>query len=234
VSARPALERAIAEAPDPELARVALARVLEHPVAREAFEHEAVRRVGVRLLGFSRTATDLLVRHPEEAWALADVGARGRAELEVELAGDLDRFGPAAGLRRFRRRAMLRIAARDLAGADVDSVVAEITRVADACLEAAVRLAGEGLAVIALGKLGGGELNYASDVDVLFVHAEAGAGSQERSERLAAEVIRLLAEPTDEGIALRVDPTLRPGGRSGPLSRSLAAMLAYYERDSAT
>ncbi|GIU97404.1 MAG: glutamate-ammonia-ligase adenylyltransferase [Actinomycetota bacterium] len=234
MSAPPELGRAIAEAPDPELARVALARVLEHPVAREAFEHEAVRRVGVRLLGFSRTATDLLVRHPEEAWALADVGARGRAELEVELAGDLDRFGPAAGLRRFRRRAMLRIAARDLAGADVDSVVAEITRVADACLEAAVRLAGEGLAVIALGKLGGGELNYASDVDVLFVHAEAGAGSQERSERLAAEVIRLLAEPTDEGIALRVDPTLRPGGRSGPLSRSLAAMLAYYERDSAT
>jgi glutamate-ammonia-ligase adenylyltransferase len=107
--------------------------------------------------------------------------------------------------------------------------------VAEACLEAAVRLAGaDGLAVVGMGKLGGRELNYASDVDVLFVHREAGAATQERYGRMAAEVVSLLSEPTEEGVALRVDADLRPEGRSGPLSRSLEAMADYYERHAVT
>ena len=90
------------------------------------------------------------------------------------------------------------------------------------------------MAVIGLGKLGGGELNYASDVDLIFVHADAGAEAQDAAERAAAALIRSLAEPTAEGIALRVDPTLRPGGRGGLLSRSLESTLDYYEHQSAT
>jgi glutamate-ammonia-ligase adenylyltransferase len=128
---------------------------------------------------------------------------------------------------------MLRVAARDLGGAPFDEVVAEITAVAEACLSfAAAAIADEGLAVVALGKLGGAELNYASDVDVLFVHP--AAASHEAAERAAAAFLRLLAEPTTEGIALRVDPTLRPGGRGGSLSRSLDAMRAYYAEQAAT
>ena len=74
---------------------------------------------------------------------------------------------------------MLRVAARDLSSAPFEDVVAEITAVAEACLAAATdAIAGEGLAVVALGKLGGAELNYASDVDVLFVHAGAGPNSR--------------------------------------------------------
>ena len=90
------------------------------------------------------------------------------------------------------------------------------------------------MAVIGLGKLGGGELNYASDVDLIFVHADGGPEAQDQAERAAAELIRSLAEPTAEGISLRVDPALRPGGRGGVLSRSLEATLDYYEHQSAT
>ena len=108
---------------------------------------------------------------------------------------------------------MLRVAARDLSSAPFEEIVAEITAVAEACLAAATRaVAREGLAVVALGKLGGAELNYASDVDVVFVHEGSGPERQEAAERASAALIRSLAEPTAEGIAFRVDTTLRPGG----------------------
>jgi glutamate-ammonia-ligase adenylyltransferase len=148
---------------------------------------------------------------------------------------DIDRLGPTAGLRRFRRRAMLRVAARDLEGAPLEEVVSEISAIADACLAAALALIDDpGLAIIGLGKLGGSELNYASDVDLLFVHGGAGPDAQEAAERAVAALSALLAEPTAEGLALRVDVALRPGGRAGALSRSLAATLGYYDRESAT
>jgi glutamate-ammonia-ligase adenylyltransferase len=229
------LGRTLADAPDPQLARVALSRVGEDARAREVLARGDVLPVAVRLLGFSSAATDFFVAHPEEVEVLADIRPRPRDELDAELAVDLERLGGGDGLRRFRRRAMNRIAARDLGGAALEGIVAEISAVAEACLTSAVALAvGEELAVVGLGKLGGGELNYASDVDVLFVHAARGPSGQERATRVAAAVIRLLSEPTAEGIALRVDPALRPGGRSGPLSRSLEAMREYYEREAAT
>lgn len=230
------LGRTLAEAPDPELARVAISRVGDDPVMREQLARPEVLRVAVRLLGFSTAAADFLVRHPEEVTTLADVRARTRLELDAELTDDIGRLGAEEGLRVFRRRAMLRVAARDLDGASMENVVEEISRIAEGCLQVACRLAvGDvRMAVIGLGKLGGGELNYASDVDVIFVQAEGGAGAQQDAERAAAALIRSLAEPTAEGIALRVDPTLRPGGRGGPLSRGLEATLDYYERQSAT
>ncbi len=226
------LGRALAAAPDPELARVALSRVGDDPGARDALDSPEVLAAALPLLGLSSAAADLLVRHPEETSALADVHARSRVELEAELAGDLERQGVVDGLRRFRRRAMMRVAARDLAGAGLEDVVAEISAVAEACLEAAAREVAPDdlrLSVIGLGKLGGAELNYSSDVDLLFLHE----GDPTVAERAAAGLIHLLSDPTAEGIALRVDPTLRPGGRSGLLTRSLEATLVYYERESA-
>jgi glutamate-ammonia-ligase adenylyltransferase len=230
------LGRALAAAPDPQLARVAISRVEEHPAAREALENPAVLEAAVRLLGFSTASADLLVAHPEETRALADLHPRTPSELEAELAADVATHVPEDGLRRFRRRAMLRVAARDLAGADVDEVTAEITAVAEACLEeACARVAPQGgLAVIGLGKLGGGELNYSSDVDVVFLHAATASAGPPGPERAAARLIRLLAEPTGEGVALRVDANLRPGGRSGSLSRSLEATVEHYLRFAAT
>ncbi len=226
------LGRTLAEAPDPELARIAISRVGEDPRAREVLAHEDVLPVAARLLGFSSAAADFLVAHPQETRLLEDVGARSRDQLDQELADVVSRLGPSDGLRRFRRRAMLRVAARDLSGAPLEEVVAEISAVAEACLATACREAApSGLAVIGLGKLGGAELNYASDVDVLFVSEGDGdqaSGSADRAERRSAEIIRLLSEPTAEGIALRVDPALRPGGRGGALARSVAAMREYY------
>jgi glutamate-ammonia-ligase adenylyltransferase len=218
---------ALADAPDPDLARLSIERIAH---AGATIPPNAA---AVLLLGFSTAAADFLVQHPEEAGAIAEASPRDRGELDLELARDVDARGPEDGLRLFRRRSMLRIAARDLAGAPLGEVVAEISRVAEACLEVAVRHAARELrvAVIGLGKLGGAELNYASDVDVIFVHER---GHRDESERAAERVIRLLAAPTAEGIALRVDPTLRPGGRGGALSRSLEATLEYYEGRSAT
>src|SRR5712691_1452307 len=231
-----AVSRTLAEAPDPDLARVALSRVGEDPTAADQLTRPDVLPVVARLLGFSTAAADFLVRHPQEVAGLADVRARSRSELGAELREDVLRSGPRDGLRVFRRRSMLRIAARDLAGASLDDVVADISLVAECCLEEACRRStGDGrLAVIGLGKLGGGELNYASDVDLIFVHADGGHSAQDEAERAAAALIKLLAEPTAEGIALRVDPALRPGGRGGALSRSLDATLEYYDRQSAT
>ena len=229
------LGRTFADAPDPELARVAFSRVGDDPVAREALARPEVTEVAARLLGFSRAAADVFVAHPDEVAALADVSPRSGGALRAELAGDVDRLGPASGLRRFRRRAMLRVATRDLAGATLEDVVGEISAIAGACIaEALAHVDAPGLAVIGLGKLGGYELNYASDVDLLFVHSEPGPVAQEATERAVAGVTALLAEPTAEGLALRVDVALRPGGRAGALSRSLEATLAYYERESAT
>jgi glutamate-ammonia-ligase adenylyltransferase len=227
--------RTLAEAPDPELARLAISRVGEDPGARHVLAREDVLSVAVRLLGFSTAATDFLVAHPEETTLLEDVGVRTADELDAEVAADVARVGLPDGLRLFRRRAMVRVAARDLTGAPVEEVVAEISAVADTCFVQACRgVATRGLAVIGLGKLGGAELNYASDVDVLFVSERGGAEGYSRTERAAAEIIRLLSTPTSEGIALRVDPTLRPGGRGGALVRSLAAMGEYYTAQALT
>ncbi|MCI0635012.1 MAG: DUF294 nucleotidyltransferase-like domain-containing protein [Actinobacteria bacterium] len=228
------LGRLLASAPDPQLARVALSRVGVHPSARAVLEREAVLQVAVRLLGFSTAASDFLVANPEETEALTDVRARSRPELDRELAEDLERLGERDGMRRFRRRAMLRVAARDLAAAELESIVDEITSIADACLAVAAERTGDEIAVIGLGKLGGRELNYASDVDVVFVHEGVGADRQDAAERSCAALIRLLSEPTVEGIAFRVDPSLRPGGRAGALSRSLPAMREHYARHAAT
>ena len=230
------LGRTFADAPDPELAPVAFSRVGDDPVAREALARPEVTEVAARLLGFSRAAADVFVAHPDEVASLADVSPREGGALRAELAGDIDRLGPAAGLRRFRRRAMLRVAARDLAGATLDEVVVEISAIADACIAEAIEREPDtrDLAVVALGKLGGSELNYASDVDLLFLHRDPGPGAQTTAERAVALVTAMLAEPTAEGLALRVDVALRPGGRAGALSRSLEATLAYYEWESAT
>ena len=230
-----AFERLLATVPNPELGRVALARVCEDERARAALTRPDVLPAAATLLGFSSSAADFLVAHPDEAAALVDLRSRSREELEAELAADAERLGPADALRRFRRRSMMRVAALDLSREPFEDVVGEISAIADACLVLACREAApSGIAVIAIGKLGGRELNYASDVDVIFVHESGGPERQRDAERACAAFVRLLAEPAAEGIALRVDVTLRPGGSRGALSRSLDAMRSYYANEAAT
>lgn len=147
------LEAALDQAPDPDLARVAFERVGLDPSAAQALAQPRILPVAARLLGFSTAAADFLSQHPDEVTSLEDVSSRNRSMLDVELASEVEAHGHEAGLRRFRRRAMLRVAARDLGGAEFEDVVAEISRVAEACLEVACRAAvGDlRLAVVGLG-----------------------------------------------------------------------------------
>jgi glutamate-ammonia-ligase adenylyltransferase len=125
----------------------------------------------------------------------------------------------------------------------VEQVGAELSALAQACLAAglqvAMREAGEGepplrLAVLAMGKLGGAELSYTSDLDVLFCHEPVPGVDSEvaarAADRVLKELLRGLSAVTPEGTAFEVDPNLRPEGRNGPLSRTLGSYQAYWDR----
>lgn len=179
-----------------------------------------------------------LARPREKIWL--------EAELTRLLAGwraAEDRYNV---VRHFRRREMLRIGARDLMGlATVEETTGELSNLADVCLQAVYAVALEtlaqryrvaapgGFAVLGLGKLGGQELNYSSDVDVIFVYREEGQfhprlSFNEFYTKLAEEFIRQVSTPGAEGAIYRIDLRLRPEGKSGPLVRSLESCENYY------
>jgi glutamate-ammonia-ligase adenylyltransferase len=252
---------AVGGAADPDRALGALARLVDAAADRDELTaalrtDEALRNRLVAVLGLSTALGDHLVRHPGQ-WhdlAVRRPGSRPPAgELRAEMLGavgaDPSMPAPVASgaeldaLRVAYRRQVLRLAALDLAdGLDVVAVAAELADLAGAALEAGLAVARAGLpsavtpcrlAVIAMGKCGGRELNYASDVDVVFVAAPADGADEAEALRTATELatgmIRACSEYTAEGTLWPVDAGLRPEGRSGPLVRTLASHLAYYE-----
>jgi [glutamine synthetase] adenylyltransferase / [glutamine synthetase]-adenylyl-L-tyrosine phosphorylase len=164
---------------------------------------------------------------------LADLdGTHSGAEpgLAVESAGSYGALSPGAGLARAKRLGVLRIAARDLLGLDtVEDVGSRLAQLASSLLQQTWDLTldpglppdGGGLAVIGMGKLGGGELNYSSDVDVLLVSPSSSGPGIAPDPRTFLDLARR---------AWRVDLDLRPEGRAGPLTRSLASYQAYWDR----
>jgi [glutamine synthetase] adenylyltransferase / [glutamine synthetase]-adenylyl-L-tyrosine phosphorylase len=231
------------------------------------------------VLGTSAALGDHLARHPEgwrllsgpgpldcpsaqelRAALLTAVGADAQAPEPVAGAGPTaPRADPVTMLRVVYRQRLLHLAARDLTGQIAfDEVAAELADLAAAAMEASLAIARSQLpagaapgrlAVIAMGKCGGRELNYASDVDVIFVaepaagagegvaqaadggaRAEAEAASLRTATQLASGMIRVCSQTTAEGALFPVDPNLRPEGRAGPLVRTLASHRAYYER----
>ncbi len=148
------------------------------------------------------------------------------------------------------RRVLLRLAARDLThDLGVDDAAAELSDLAAGTLDAALAIARQRvgddaravrLAVVAMGKCGGHELNYVSDVDVVFVHEPARADDRadgvsealvlRTATRLASHLVRVCSEHTGEGTIWPVDAALRPEGKAGPLTRTLASHRGYYER----
>jgi len=182
------------------------------------------------VLGSSGFLARCLAREP--AWVEELSGALpGPPEAAL-----LDRDWSA--IRRAKYQGLLRVAARDLLGRPFRESLAELSELADRCLRAALARASHetGTAepvLLALGKLGGRELNFSSDVDLLFLY-DAGTGPDDlaRNEsvaRLVRLLKRELEEPGAEGFAYRVDLDLRPEGRMGPLANSVAAALGYYE-----
>ncbi|WP_052466810.1 bifunctional [glutamine synthetase] adenylyltransferase/[glutamine synthetase]-adenylyl-L-tyrosine phosphorylase [Mobilicoccus massiliensis] len=271
------LLRAVAWTADPDLALLALVRLLEaadgQADARAGELRETLSRHGedrdrlLAVLGASSALGDHLVRHPDQ-WIDAarpePLDAVGRAtdlcrRVSPGARGDVS--GPDA-LRVAYRRQLLGIAAADLASPDpistLEPTAEALADLAAAALEAALDLAREEhpedatrcrLAVIGMGKTGGRELNYVSDVDVIFVAEPPGtpggahgtngeADEQAVSEaeaiaaatRLASALMRICSAHTTEGTLWQVDAALRPEGRQGPLVRTVASHLAYYTR----
>ena len=245
----------LAEAPDPDGGLAALQVLAEALGDRAAFygmvrDNPAGAELLCTVLGSSRLLGDLLARHPELLTAMADphrlAAAREPSELVASAGAIVARHTDAAaawdGLRRFKRRELVRVAVRDLTGqVPVQQVGAELSALAQACLAAglliAMREAGEGpvrLAVLAMGKLGGTELSYTSDLDVLFCHEPVPGADPEvaarAADRVLKELLRGLSAVTPEGTCFEVDANLRPEGRNGPLSRTLGSYQAYWDR----
>jgi glutamate-ammonia-ligase adenylyltransferase len=202
----------------------------------------------IAVAGASRPLGELLGRGTDAVLALADldpveVGPTAAAVDRAVRAGD-DVASQAAGIASIRRRATADIAGRDLTDVlDVEGVARELADLAEAVLTGTLsgvhaQVAGDAprarIAVIGMGKLGGRELNYVSDVDVMFVHAPVDGVSEDDAAHEATQVctrlLELLNASTTMGRAYEVDPTLRPEGRSGALTRTVEAFTAYWER----
>jgi glutamate-ammonia-ligase adenylyltransferase len=233
---------------------------------RTLAQHPGAAALLARVGGASQFLADALRRRPSTlAWLLEPRTMRQwLAEELVEDAAQAvrpfaTREARMNALRRFKYRQLLRIGARDLLGdADLAVTTEELSRLADACLgqayadalaEAGARFGAPldadgretGLAVVGMGKLGGDELNYSSDVDLMFVYGvdgETAGGPEGRLEngaffaRVCRDLVARIEEVTEEGYAFRVDLRLRPEGRSGAVAMSLDAY-ATYHRDRA-
>jgi glutamate-ammonia-ligase adenylyltransferase len=219
------------------------------------------------VLGASVALGDTLAAHPDQLDVLADLTpgigvqvAEVRAELLISVGADPDAEVPVADvvgpagwdvMRRAYRRRLMRIAATDLTSTDplsrLPGVAAALADLAAAALEAALALAraelddhgaGVRLAVLGLGKTGGRELNYVSDVDVIYVAEPTDAVTEEHAlavgARLATSLARACANPSGEPALWPVDAALRPEGKNGPLVRTLSSHRAYYERWAST
>src|SRR3954470_14956943 len=254
------LIQTLSESADPDLALQGLCGMVEslhrHEYDAAAFARtldmdEAFRRRLVYVLGASDALGRHLGVHPRHWYDLADpalAGARPSVEdAAAKLAIAIDAENPVDALRIEYRRLLLRLAARDLAeGLLVDEVAAVLADLAAGALETALRIARNQyfaahpgaadcrLAIIAMGKSGGRELNYVSDVDVLFCAERHDGGPEppalKTASQLAAAAMRICSAHTGEGTLWPVDAALRPEGKSGPLVRTLDSHFAYYQR----
>jgi [glutamine synthetase] adenylyltransferase / [glutamine synthetase]-adenylyl-L-tyrosine phosphorylase len=241
------VERGLGELGDP--ARAALAAA--PPVVGDSIAH---------VFAASDFVAQACVRDAELLPRLIESGDLQRALSGVDYGSrapqlDLAAVLVEARMRRWRRRELTRIAWRDLAGwASLTETLAELSAFADRAIAAAVTAAEETLrtrygeprgtggavqplVIIGMGKLGGGELNFSSDVDLVLLFPEHGEtdgplriSNEEFFTRLGQAVVRLLQSPTPEGFVLRVDLRLRPFGDSGPLVSSFAAFEDYLPR----
>jgi glutamate-ammonia-ligase adenylyltransferase len=249
-------------APDPDLALAGVERFLdagELPAGRDLLE------ALVLLTGASRLASAALARDPRLLRRSARSPFTHRARPEESMRRTLARATARMGLndvdglhrvlRRFASREVVRIALRDLRRARVDEVTGELSALATSALHAAIafhdrrlrarhgppeglagREPGAGFCAIAMGKLGARELNFSSDIDLVYVYQADGTttGEQPLSHfayyaRLAELVTESLAKATEDGFVFRVDLNLRPDGRSGPIVNSIRAAELYYQ-----
>ncbi|HEY4645292.1 MAG TPA: bifunctional [glutamate--ammonia ligase]-adenylyl-L-tyrosine phosphorylase/[glutamate--ammonia-ligase] adenylyltransferase [Steroidobacteraceae bacterium] len=245
--------------------KLALGAITENPAAIAALERAppAVRDSLQRVLACSDFIAGSCTRHANFLPSLLEGGSLTMARPPGALAATLRQAGTGAFdeaavmklLRENRRRESVRIAWRDLAGwSSVEESLRDLSELADESLVVAQdfawqalvarhgtprSVAGEAqpLVVIGMGKLGGGELNFSSDIDLVLLFPEGGETDGRRSvsneeffARLARQLIRLLDAVTPDGFVFRVDLRLRPFGESGPLVASFASFENYLQQ----
>ncbi|MFO0919577.1 MAG: glutamine synthetase adenylyltransferase [Planctomycetaceae bacterium] len=242
---------ALDETPIPETAVAHFERLLEgteRPAewCRYLLDHPRAMEILVKLFVGSQHLTDTLVRQPELLWELTQ--QRRLADLKTRddyldgartaVREDAPAFGEWNALRRYQRRELLRIGAADTFSLfDLRSTTSQLSLLADAMIAACLELAADALgssaddlAILAMGKLGGSELNYSSDIDLVLLAPEPS----DRSLSLAQRLVKSLDEKTEEGFLYRVDLRLRPWGSAGPLVVSPGAYLSYLASQAST
>ena len=276
----PALLSNLSHAADPDMTLNNLERFVGTLVDVPVFvslcrvRHDVLQQL-VAVFGASRflstflitLADDGLTRFADPGYLAHPAGGAALAErLESAIGGEADDTSFFRMLRLFRKQEMLRIGLRDLLGkADLQETVAELSDLADICLQKAYAWADAGLlkrygrpviegpggtrtpagfAVIAMGKLGGRELNFSSDVDLMYVYTADGETEGVRHPdgtvtnritnhqyfiKLSEKMTAAIGEKTGDGFVFRVDLRLRPEGQRGPLAQSLGGYEIYYE-----
>ena len=214
----------------------------------------------LRVWACSEFVTNLCINEPEILFGLLDEGTlladygigEHERRLGQALQGVRDDAALGQALRRFRNRELFRIAWRDLAGwACLDEVLGDLSSLADACISAALthinrwaieensrqsnKLASS-LVVLGMGKLGACELNFSSDIDLIFAYPDtpdtwddSGISVEQFYLQIGQRLIRALDDVNEHGFVYRVDMRLRPYGDSGPLAASFDAMAEYYQ-----
>jgi Glutamine synthetase adenylyltransferase len=236
------------EAADPDLVVINFERFLSGaagralPLALLADNPRAIE-ILVSLFAGSQFLTEILLRNPEYLDGLVEHRSLARLKSVEQLQTEAHRALASLesddftlrldALRRFQRRELLRIGTCDLLGLlDLPSVALQLSNLAESLVRVSLSVAAaslnagtEGFAVIALGKLGGQELNYSSDIDLLFLTSSYTEGRRRLCERL----IDVLARVTGNGFLYRVDMRLRPWGQNGALLSSLSGYMTYLE-----
>jgi len=263
------LESLIKDLPDPESARRFYEQLAEKSPAeaRKLEKNEGLLSDVLTLAAFSPLLAATLLQNPHYISWLNRQRKSTKVREKDEILESLARFAltnsqvePNVLLARFRRRELLRIYLQDIRNLDtIAEITEEISNLADAILEYALRIARQELdnrygvpfetdakqratqakfCIAALGKLGSKELNYASDIDLLFLYSNDGSTSgkgtrgaisnREYFIKLAEFIVKLVGGQTGEGAAYRVDLRLRPNGRVGALAISLKEAVNYY------
>jgi glutamine synthetase adenylyltransferase len=256
----PTLADALQRAPDPDRLLVNCDRWLESLGATLTYyrlfaETPHALKPVLAVLGASDYMADTLLQNPELSEILLDVRLLMRPRPRSEMRRDLSRLLRACTsywmqldrLRAFKQQEYLRITALDLLGkVTLTETMRALSDLADVCADAALEashrelaaqqgVTGEhGFCILAMGKWGGRELNYSSDIDPIFLYRDAPrlVGAKDPTQyllKLAEMVVKALSEPMRRGIVFRVDMRLRPEGRVGTLARSVSSALHYYE-----
>lgn len=254
----PRLLDGLTRCPDPDRALTNFARWSESVTGRFTQfrylqNHPTALSIFLNISSISQFFSDILARNPEYFEILANPGVRSGRKTRADLYSEISAYVDGISLtdvkleaaRQFRLREVLRIGTRDLLGIEsMPGTAREFSYLASVCVQKCLEIAEQSvsqkwgtedsvsIAVIGMGKLGGIELNYSSDIDLLFVMGEPSGDTDRatvRATRVAEALVSNLSRQMQGGHLFRVDMRLRPEGKFGALVRTLSSYATYYE-----